>query len=246
MKRLSGQQRKDYLDKINITMLSTIYKNSSESLIWQCNICGTIWQTSFGNIRSGKHCYKCYKNNRQGEEYNCIICNKVFKAINSKVKTCSPTCRSRLHSSLHRNISIEKICLKCGKEFITTLNFVKYCSSKCRKQNERLREKSILKCRLKVRIRDRVNKAIKGKLKPASITENLGCSWDELISYLEALFLPGMSWENYGLFGWHLDHIKPLDLFNLEDPIQFKEACHYTNLQPLWAIDNLKKGNKYE
>jgi hypothetical protein len=52
-----------------------------------------------------------------------------------------------------------------------------------------------------------------------------------------------MSWENYGK--WHIDHIKPLSLFDLEDPEQLKQACHYTNLQPLWAEENIRKGNRY-
>ncbi|KKL15741.1 hypothetical protein LCGC14_2502560 [marine sediment metagenome] len=53
-----------------------------------------------------------------------------------------------------------------------------------------------------------------------------------------------MSWENYGFYGWHIDHIKPLCLFNLSDEKQFNKACHYTNLQPLWAEENLKKGGR--
>lgn len=48
-----------------------------------------------------------------------------------------------------------------------------------------------------------------------------------------------MSWDNYGK--WHIDHIKPLADFDLSDPKQFKEACHYSNLQPLWAEENHKK-----
>lgn len=63
--------------------------------------------------------------------------------------------------------------------------------------------------------------------------------------YLESLFQPGMVWENYGNDGWHIDHVRPLSSFDLLDPVQFSQACHYTNLQPLWAKDNLSKGNKW-
>ena len=71
----------------------------------------------------------------------------------------------------------------------------------------------------------------------------LGCRLSELVSYLESKFLPGMSWENRNL--WHLDHIRPLKTFDLSDPTQLAVACHFTNLQPLWAADNLKKGHRW-
>ena len=66
----------------------------------------------------------------------------------------------------------------------------------------------------------------------------------ELRDYLESKFQPGMTWDNWTTNGWHIDHIKPLASFDLTDREQFLRACHYTNLQPLWAIDNLKKGSK--
>lgn len=73
--------------------------------------------------------------------------------------------------------------------------------------------------------------------------ELLGCSFSELKVHLESQFKDGMSWENYG--EWHIDHIHPLSLFDLTDEAQLKRACHYTNLQPMWEPDNLKKGNIY-
>ena len=54
-----------------------------------------------------------------------------------------------------------------------------------------------------------------------------------------------MTWENYGLETWHLDHIKPVSKFNLLDVDEQKKCFHYTNLQPLWAKDNIKKSNKF-
>ena len=73
----------------------------------------------------------------------------------------------------------------------------------------------------------------------------LGCSISDLRKYLEKKFKPGMTWKNHGFNGWHIDHIKPLSKFNLEDPEQQKIAFHFTNLQPLWAKENLKKSDKY-
>jgi hypothetical protein len=53
-----------------------------------------------------------------------------------------------------------------------------------------------------------------------------------------------MNWDNYGRKGWHIDHIKPLSSFDLTNKEQFKKACHYTNLQPMWYDENIKKEDK--
>ena len=87
----------------------------------------------------------------------------------------------------------------------------------------------------------KIMKSIKTK-KDKPTKEFLGCSMEALKIYLENQFSTGMSWDNYGK--WHLDHIKPCCSFDLTDIEQQKVCFHYTNLQPLWAIDNKKKGRK--
>ena len=72
--------------------------------------------------------------------------------------------------------------------------------------------------------------------------ELLGCNGKELAQHLEKQFQPGMTHDNYG--EWHIDHIKPIASFDLSDPEQEQECFHYTNLQPLWAEDNLSKGHR--
>ena len=76
--------------------------------------------------------------------------------------------------------------------------------------------------------------------------ELLGCSVEEMKVHIEKQFLPGMSWDNYGYKTWHIDHIKPLSLAKTMDDIIRLKLMHYTNLQPLWAKDNIKKSNKYD
>jgi len=71
----------------------------------------------------------------------------------------------------------------------------------------------------------------------------LGCSISFLKIFLEAKFKEGMTWENHG--EWHIDHIKPCASFNLLNDDEQKKCFNYTNLQPLWALENLSKGFKY-
>jgi hypothetical protein len=74
--------------------------------------------------------------------------------------------------------------------------------------------------------------------------ELLGCTIQECRNYLENKFKEGMTWGNYGLYGWHIDHIIPCNNFDLTNPEEQKKCFHYTNLQPLWAKENLYKSNK--
>ena len=94
--------------------------------------------------------------------------------------------------------------------------------------------------------RARISKALKSNSKSSKTIDLLGCNIVFLKQYLESKFKDGMCWENYGLKGWHIDHIKPCSLFNFKNIEEQKQCFHYTNLQPLSAIDNLIKGKKWE
>lgn len=108
------------------------------------------------------------------------------------------------------------------------------------------RRKSDPVFRIKCALRSRLRLVRKGQPSSAAF-KMLGCSVEEFRSHIEGQFRDGMTWENWGRgWGgareWHLDHIKALATFNLTDPAQVAKACHYTNLQPLWASENLSKG----
>lgn len=94
------------------------------------------------------------------------------------------------------------------------------------------------------RLRRRLLLAIRsvGVTKTDNTHALLGCTPRFLKEHLEKQFVPGMSWENR--HKWHIDHIIPCAAFNLSDPEQQKACFHYTNLQPLWAKDNIRKGAK--
>jgi hypothetical protein len=78
--------------------------------------------------------------------------------------------------------------------------------------------------------------------------ELVGYNIDELKSHLEARFRPGMTWENYGYYGWHIDHIIPKASFKYEsaDDPEFKKCWSLKNLQPLWAEENFTKSSRRE
>jgi hypothetical protein len=97
-----------------------------------------------------------------------------------------------------------------------------------------------IKGNLSGRLSDLINK----RNLSTNTLELIGCDRETFISYIETQFTEGMTWENYGLKGWHVDHIIPLSSFDLTIEDEVKKACHYTNLQPLWWQDNLEKGNK--
>ena len=113
------------------------------------------------------------------------------------------------------------------------------------RQRAQRRLESSPKHRIHASFRAGMHRSIKDKRKSKSF-DLVGYSREDLIIHLEKKFAPGMSWENYGK--WHIDHIRPLSWFNLESKhdAEFKVCWALDNLQPLWASDNIKKGNRFE
>lgn len=114
-----------------------------------------------------------------------------------------------------------------------------------RNKYRRKRMQQDIHYRLRCRIAVRILQALKSAAKQSSTTGLLGCSIVYLNTWLELQFQDGMTWENHGPKGWHIDHIKPCKEFDLTCPKQQQQCFHYTNLQPLWAKDNLVKGDKW-
>jgi len=93
-------------------------------------------------------------------------------------------------------------------------------------------------------LRCRIYVALKGANKSDTTKSLLGCSVAELKLHLSAQFKPGMTWENYGPV-WHVDHIKPCAKFDLSRSDEQKKCFHFSNLQPLFAVENIRKGAAY-
>ena len=101
--------------------------------------------------------------------------------------------------------------------------------------------------KIKGNLRSRLRYALKdcNGTKSSRTMEMVGCTLKELIPFLEQQFSSGMSWDNYGFYGWHIDHKIPCAAFDLTKPEDQKVCFNYKNLQPLWARDNTKKSSFY-
>jgi len=113
------------------------------------------------------------------------------------------------------------------------------------------RKKEDVNFRIRHNISNRILKALKRNSKSLPTMYLIGCDTEYLMYYIQEQFTKGMNWDNhgrgwYGKKEWHIDHIKPCYLFDLSKPSEQRKCFHYTNLQPLWSGDNMKKGNKYK
>jgi hypothetical protein len=110
----------------------------------------------------------------------------------------------------------------------------------------RKRYATVPQFKLRIILGNRLNEVLKKNktYKTSNIILLLGCSLDDLKLYLEKQFKSEMNWSNHGLL-WEVDHIKPCDEFDLTDIEQQKQCFHYTNLQPLFKMENRQKSNKF-
>ena len=99
--------------------------------------------------------------------------------------------------------------------------------------------------RERTRIRARCNGLKRAKQSSKRYITQLGCTRWQARKHIERLWLPGMSWDNHGT-AWEIDHIIPASRFDVNDPMQRLQMCHFTNLQPLWTRDNRRKLNRVE
>ena len=111
-----------------------------------------------------------------------------------------------------------------------------------KRNHNRNRYHTDINFRLKKICSTRLLQALKGFDKAASTMKLIGCTIDELRKHLESKFEPWMTWENQGLGGWDVEHIKACFHFNLADPEQQRECFNWSNLQPMEHIANIKKG----
>ena len=197
-----------------------------------CNDCSEVRPRT--EISKGwKLCIVCVKQRqkayRDKNKDKTRIENKKYREENAE--------GIKAQRAAYRELNREK--LRVANKTNWAKNGKKYSASHYKWKVNKL--KTDVRFKLQETIRSRIAMAIKGQAKTGSAIELLGCSMEEFRLHIERQWLPGMTWENWSLKGWHLDHIKPIKDFDLTDAKQLTEVCHYTNMQPLWASDNLAK-----
>lgn len=145
-----------------------------------------------------------------------------------------------LSSKLDYQINKEKYLRLSRKQYDLRKNTIEF--KLYRRQYQKRKRELDIKFKITQNLRTRLNKVLKGKNKSQSTIKLLGCSIEFLKKHLESKFKSGMNWNNYGQ--WHIDHKNPIVTYNLSNPQEQKRCFHYTNLQPLWAEENLKKSKK--
>ena len=187
---------------------------------------------------------------RDTKTTTCRECRRITSSKYEKQRWADPEKRKKCQEKL---LSWKE---KKGKEFMQ-----QYWKENRDKQKEtnKVKNKEYKKNRLATdphfkeakRLSDEVNRCLRGnkiyktqETKDRLMMDIVGCNLEFFTIYIEKLFQEGMSWENRGF--WHLDHIRPVNTFDLTDKGQAKVAYNYRNYQPLWKIDNERKTGKYD
>ena len=181
--------------------------------------------------------------NCKGQPSNHRTCHEIIDNVEGKkcctCKNWKPLVEYNMDSNHWDNLRVEcKQCLcQWRKDNRECINYYMKSYESNRKQND-------INFKLTKTLRSRLGTALKSQnAKKLNSTLTLtSCTIVRLKEYLESKFQEGMTWENHGQ--WHIDHIKPCASFKLENEDEQQLCFHYTNLQPLWAKDNLSKGSK--
>lgn len=170
---------------------------------------------------------------------NCVsaYCKSCIKIRNKKIRDNDPELMSQYQKEYQKN-NKEKIAQNVSEYYQNNKSKIK--AWKRVYVQEKYKNDPMFK--IKEILRFSVRRALKGLCRTETTQKILGCSYEKFRLHMEEKFIDGMTWENHGLNGWHIDHIIPLASAKNKD--EALSLCHYTNLQPLWAFDNLSKGSK--
>lgn len=206
-----------------------------------------------------KICSKCkisknlnefYKDNRTKDklQYQCKICQKERQQSPEYKKYIKEYYKTPKNKQLQREYQKSLKFKQYLKQYHNTIEYKekhKKAHKKWYNKNKKYyknKNENDPTYKLLQNLRRRIRHVLKGNNKSAKTIELIGCSVELLKHHLQLQFIENMTWENQGK--WHIDHKIPCSFFDLSNPEEQRKCFHYSNLQPLWAIDNLKKSNK--
>jgi hypothetical protein len=232
----------------------------------KCKIKKSIEEFSSDSSRKDGHCYLCkkcqqiqhkivYEKNKQkfslrGKEFykknkkKIKLKQKIYRQNNKEKE-------KRRHKKYQKN-NKEKLKKyqrdwfkkNKKKKLLQSKKYYRHNKKKILKRHskyKKIRQKIDINFKLAGYLRTRIYQALKNNKKQDSTLKLIGCSIKFLKEYLESKFKPGMSWKNYKLKGWHIDHIIPCSKFDLSKKEEQQKCFHYTNMQPLWCEENWAK-----
>ncbi len=206
-----------------------------------------------------KHCIRCLKyvlEEHFSSRYSCDACQRIKnpKWVSRQTKLLARQEKKALMYKMKLELQIQKD-LKNQTKLLELQKLesdkllsqeVKVSWNQIYNKRRQIRYTSDIQYRLTCVLRTRLQKALKNNQKYGSAIRDLGCTIEFLKQYLESLFQPGMTWENWSNKDghWSIDHIIPLSKADLQNPEEFYRVNHYTNLRPMWHLDNIRKSNK--
>lgn len=232
---------------------------------WKCVSCGkeTAPQRKYCSkeCRPKKESVKKVAKPKPPKIKECPLCHTQHTRL--RLKYCSDQCTKKA-DNIQRKQTIkkrkkrrseariaaftpqERQCPHCAKCFTTTLETSSkvYCSRRCGRRfgaakNRRDNPHQKIKDRLSGRLRDLLKQ--KGLQKKSPVASYFGMTPKELQAHIESQFTDGMTGDNYGVFGWHVDHYIPCQKFDLANEEHVKVCFNWRNLRPLWGAENTKR-----
>jgi len=195
-----------------------------------CKIC---------NIEKDISMFNKHNTGQYGVRGTCkICCKKTYEAPTSGNFKC-PKCKiakdvNDFGKDSRRSSGIKYYCKECSNE----QNRQRYKNTPGLYAKESRQRRINIKNRIRMNLGTRLWQVVSKK--HGNTMELTGCTTEFLMTYIESKFADDMNWDNYGK--WHIDHIIPCASFDLESLEEQKKCFHWSNLQPLWAADNIRKG----
>jgi hypothetical protein len=229
-----------YCNKLLNVSLFNICRSRKDGLSFYCRICTNAKCRKYWHDKNQLNTVRNPSSEDQKEIHTCNRCH-------------TPKAKAEFPINLAANTGISKFCLECKKPKSTSTPEQKRCYAARYKQNnpEALKEKyrkqnKNIHRKIRSSLNSRINAALnsQGRRKGTRTFEYIGCSMQHFMKWFEFQFVDGMTWENKGQ--WHIDHVKPCSSYDLTNSVQVEECFHWTNLQPLWGCDNMKKHDKVD